>query len=270
MDLYLDNIDSLSDATIKTYNASYAKLTEMLGQPIEQSSTRNILKRVKDIPNPNTQKSVVVILKKMYPDVQEYQTLFRRLKTQIEVAKDQSLKKLNLPNVEELKSFMKEAYEMGEFKKFIINYLLIHYNVRNKDLDIIVTRTRHMIEDDKNYLYLAPSYVQYIRNDYKTVSTYGAKKFPIKSAKFTRAVEYFLEDESAKFLFNLKDAETHIAASTIGAKVRKYTFQELGESVYFKTIVLDLAKRGKTKELLVLSKRRGTDVQTIIDTYLKE
>ena len=214
--------------------------------------------------------TVVVILKKMYPDVQEYQTLFRRLKTRIEIAKDKGLKKLNLPSVEELKGFMNEAYELGEFKKFIINYLLIHYNVRNKDLDIIVTRQRELIDDDKNYLYLAPSYVQYIRNDYKTVSTYGPKKFSIKSAKFTQAVAMFLEDEWAKYLFNLKDAETHIATSTIGAKVRKYTFEEVGETMYFKAIVLDLARRGKTKELLVLSKRRGTDVQTIIDTYLKE
>ena len=79
-----------------------------------------------------------------------------------------------------------------------------------------------------------------------------------------------LEDERAKFLFNLKDAHTHIATSTIGTKVRKYTFQDLGETVYFKAIVLDMAKRGKTKELMTLSKRRGTDVQTIIDTYLKE
>ena len=90
----------------------------------------------------------------MDPDVQEYHTLFRRLKTQIEIEKNQNLKKLNLPSVEELKGFMNEAYDKGEFKKFIINYLLIHYNVRNKDLDIIVTRTRDMIEDDKNYIHL--------------------------------------------------------------------------------------------------------------------
>ena len=154
MELYLDNIDYLSEQTIRTYNYSYNKLTDMLGQPIEDSSTRTILRKVKEIPNPNTQKSLVVILKKMYPAVQEYHTLFRRLKTQIEIEKNQNLKKLNLPSVEELKGFMNEAYDKGEFKKFIINYLLIHYNVRNKDLDIIVTRTRDMIEDDKNYIHL--------------------------------------------------------------------------------------------------------------------
>ena len=37
MDFYLDNIESLSDQTIRTYNSSYNKLTEMLGQPIEES-----------------------------------------------------------------------------------------------------------------------------------------------------------------------------------------------------------------------------------------
>ena len=121
MELYLDNIDYLSEQTIRTYNYSYNKLTDMLGQPIEDSSTRTILRKVKEIPNPNTQKSLVVILKKMYPDVQEYHTLFRRLKTQIEIEKNQNLKKLNLPSVEELKGFMNEAYDKGEFKKFIIN-----------------------------------------------------------------------------------------------------------------------------------------------------
>lgn len=269
MDAFL-NLNELSESSIKTYNASYNKLTDLLGQPIEESNPRNIIRKINTVTNPNSQKALIVILRKMYPEVKAYHVMFRHLKKKIAEYKDKSLANLTLPSVFELKRFMDTAYLNGEYKKYIINYLLINFNVRNKDLDLIITTKRDLIDDDKNYLYVASSYISYIRNDYKTVKTYGEKRFPIKSTKFYRAVTNFLGEDETKYLFNLKDSEVHIAPSTIGKMVRKYTLDEVGESIYFKAIVLDLVKNGNTKQIDQLSRRRGTDVNTIIDSYLKE
>ena len=53
-------------------------------------------------------------------------------------------------------------------------------------------------------------------------------------------------------------------------KKKRHTFDGVGEAIYFKTIVLDYAKNNKIKQLQTLSKNRGTDLSTIVDTYLKE
>ena len=55
MDAFL-NLNELSESSIKTYNASYNKLTDLLGQPIEESNPRNIIRKINTVTNPNSQK----------------------------------------------------------------------------------------------------------------------------------------------------------------------------------------------------------------------
>ena len=133
----------------------------------------------------------------MYPEKREYFTLFVKLKKKIELLKEEKLDQLELPTIKELKDYLNAASKARDHKRFIINYLLIHFSVRNKDLDLIITDNKDVIDDENNYLYLANSYCMFIRNNYKTFKTYGQKKFPIKSTKFTRAVREFLSDSRA-------------------------------------------------------------------------
>ena len=89
------------------------------------------------------------------------------------------------------------------------------------------------------------------------------------AGRLTRVRE-FLGDSGTKYLFHLSDQETHISPTTIGNEVKKNTLRNVGEGVYFKAMVHDYAARGRAKDLATLSKRRGTDVETIISTYLKD
>ena len=121
------------------------------------------------------------------------------------------------------------------------------------------------LDNEGNFIYLAPSYARVLINDYKTVKTYGGKSFNIKSTKFYKACFEFLDgDTDGKYLIDEEKA------SNLSHIVKRHTFDGVGEAIYFKTIVLDHAKNNKIKQLQTLSKNRGTDLSTIVDTYLKE
>jgi hypothetical protein len=61
-----------------------------------------------------------------------------------------------------------EAYKKDEWKKYIVNYLMMQYGVRNKDLNLEIVKTKKEMTDGNNYLLLKKDKVVYIRDDYKT------------------------------------------------------------------------------------------------------
>ena len=84
-----------------------------------------------------------------------------------------------IPSLEEYKKYVEELYEKKEWKKYVINRLIGAFQVRNKDLDLTVTRDKNEIDDKTNWLLVEnnkkSAKITYIRNDYKTKDTYGTK-----------------------------------------------------------------------------------------------
>jgi hypothetical protein len=77
-----------------------------------------------------------------------------------------------LPKMYELKAHMNAMYEAERWRDYIVNYqihLLITFNTRNKDLDLlIVSRTTQAKKANENYLVLRKNDIMYIRRNYKT------------------------------------------------------------------------------------------------------
>ena len=93
-----------------------------------------------------------------------------------------------LKTVDELKTALDKLYDDREYKKYIINYLLINFHTRNQDLDLIITKTKRNMDDNKNYLLVRKSKIEFIRNNYKTKDLYGTKEYTITDKKFIDAV----------------------------------------------------------------------------------
>ena len=91
----------------------------------------------------------------------------------------------------------------------------------------------------KNYIVSRKNDYVYIRNDYKTFSKYGQKRFIFKSVPFGRAVKYF----------------------------KKYTYKNLTEGDYNKVAVSAITDIADIKQLEQLGDRRGTDLKTLITYY---
>ena len=75
--------------------------------------------------------------------------------------------KETLPSVD-FKQMLNGYYRDKQYKSFVILYLLLTYNTRNKDLVVRVVNNESDLNEKENFLFIREKDVVYIRNDYKT------------------------------------------------------------------------------------------------------
>ena len=105
--------------------------------------------------------------------------------------------------IKSLTKYLNRLYSNNEYQSYIINYLLINYNVRNLDLDLIVTddmKEYHNLgkKGDENVLFVGKNNAVYFyRNNYKTVKTYGPKAIRLSSVKLAKSIKGYMAQQQA-------------------------------------------------------------------------
>ena len=161
--------------------------------------------------------------------------------------KNDKLKK-TLPTVD-FKQMLNDYYRDKQYKKFVILYLLMDYNTRNKDLVVRVTNDQADLNPNENFIFIRDKDVIYIRNDYKTKDTYGMKQDIIKSRKFFNAIK-----KVDSLLENNNNLDRQVKAVTKG----------INQSTMIKMLV---AQNNNLKGIAKASKNRGTNMNTIASSY---
>ena len=171
---------------------------------------------------------------------------------------------IEFPPLDELKEYLEELYNNEEWEKYVLNYLLINYGVRNKDVDVFITDNSAIPDEDKNLLIVRGFSVDWVRNIYKTAKTYGQKVIKIKDEKFLDAVRKLPNNS---WLLNNKG--NHISESAVGKHIVRRTYMGLSEADIFKILVKDITTKGKNvlSNLNELSNYRGSSLVTIKDSY---
>ena len=154
----------------------------------------------------------------------------------------------NLPDID-FKQLLNTYYRNKQYKNFVILYLLLNYNTRNKDLVLRVVNNEDDINPNENFLFIRDKDVVYIRNDYKTNDTYGTKRYIIKSKKFFTAVQ-----ELDSLLIDNDNLDRQVKKVTGG----------INQSTLFKMLV---SKNNNLKSIAKASKARGTNMDTIASSY---
>ena len=175
-----------------------------------------------------------------------------RLNNQVSKMSDLKDKLLSLPEFQ--KELMK-SYEEGEWKKFIVNYLMMTYGVRNMDTDVeIVKSKKDATDSNQNYLIISKDKVIWIRNKYKTVKTFGQQTHEITDPEFVRAVK----KHGVGRLFT---------EGQISNSIRKLLIDKMNEARIFKMLIDDAYDKKDTIRINELSKSRGTSISTIKSFY---
>ena len=186
-----------------------------------------------------------------------------KLKTAIEKHHKEINDNLNLPTYGELTAYLDTLYKNNEHLKYVINYLLINYGVRNKDLDVIIVRDKKHITNDDNYFVVLKTRVIWVRNVYKTAGKYGSKSITIKNIKFMKSLNALQRGDNAPLLINASGGR--IADGTIGYFIQNLTLDRIGEGNIAKIIMEH--NKGNYNKLTELSNHRGTNVETLISRY---
>lgn len=268
IDVFMTSVDSKSKATQKAYRTQYNKLKKLLGKDISLSSQNAILGIAEDEEKANSKQALInigILVRRLYGLATD-KLENARSKTKDEIISQVKEKNTELtetlPTLNDLEEYTDYLYKEGKWTDFIINYLLINYQTRNKDLNFdIITRKKEATDNEKNYMWLDRNRAVFIRNNYKTSGTYGKKIDIITDKEFLTA----LKRVKACQKYNEACGTFIPTESNLGYYIKKATYNQIGEGAYFK--VLTNAFRGDLQKLQEMGQSRGTALDTIATNY---
>jgi hypothetical protein len=245
-----------SEKTKEGYTNLYRRLisSELFVYPINHTSEARIIQILNTFDKSKMPLlNVCILLKKHFNKSIVKLERYRQQQNikQLEIKKiENSVTIKHLPTVNTLNNHLNEMYTTQNYIGFIVNYILINLNTRNMDLVLGITRGKPS-DNTKNYLIIRSKDVLYIRNFYKTYNTYGQKRNVIKDRRFYKACV-------ALGLINL-----FYNSDNLTQCVTRYTYNELTEAEYFKSVLLEAPK----ERLLEMSNNRGSSINTILQYY---
>jgi hypothetical protein len=277
LEYFKESLVNQSPKTREVYTKKYNYIRKALGRDLRTLTVQEVLDFVQ---NYTTEKgkeatnntkagilNIIIMVKKLYIDTEtetqfdiDYSLLsaFREtLKTDIKHDMSVRNNKTEVHSIEMLQNYTEGLYISGLYKDYVINYLLINYYVRNEDLNLVITDSEDHDFTTGNWLVLEDPYeVVYIRNNYKTVRTYGQKRNVIVDPKFISAIRKLIAN-GTKTLTNKQHSY----------EIKKSTLNQVGESNYLKSIIHVAMQNNDVKLLHRIEEYRGTDIDTLIQNY---
>jgi hypothetical protein len=267
-----------SKVTQGVYDSMYRKLRALLqDEDVASVSQRRVIEVAESVDNRNTQQALIniayLIRKKEGMAIMELETFRKKnqklLEEKIFEANDNLIKKL--PSYDTLVDYINDLLKAKKYIQFVINYLLVYYQVRNADLvfDFVLLK-KDTKDDTKNYMYYNARMkrVHYIRNVYKTAKIvkpdgtttgYGQKINIIDDPKFVKVLRILAKEQRKA------DKPIVFIPNSDNYHIKKATYEGLGEGNIFKIVVNKF--RTDPNMLKQISNNRGTDINTILTSY---
>jgi len=268
-DEYAKSVD-IKESSIATYRNDYKRLIAILNKSVRTSSQKSIMDKINELDvSPNSKNNmfkIALIIRKFYnkptTKLEKNNSKNQNDLDDFNVNKKEELAK-SLPSSEDINNYLEELKnDENKIVEYIVNYLIINFNTRNKDLNVVITKLKSISnKPNDNYLYIntKKKQVEYIRNNYKTEDTYGKKINIIKDMDFINKINLLKQ----KYLLETKDKK-RISPVSLNKVISRMTLNNLGTGNYFKIMSSSVDK----KDLKMLSKNRGTSINTIIAHYI--
>ena len=269
---FVETKSNVSFVSMRNYKSQYSKLFKLLGgnMPIASFSQKQIIKTVKTLSNPNGQQALLNIAIQVLRMSGNEPTELTELRDNNKV-KIKDLTKLKnvelaatLPSYDDLIAHIDSLFDSNNWTDYVINYLLVNFQVRNKDLLFdIVLKKKDMVDTTKNYMWWNRSLkkIVYIRNNYKTVGTYGVKENIITDPNFILAIKRIMAHQKANELSGVFIPNE----SQLGYYICKASFNKICEGKTVKIVINHF--RNNIDKLKEISNNRGTSVDTLLSNY---
>lgn len=263
MQEYIEKQDKISDQTKKTYIQTAKTLPFNI-----TTSQPTIIKKLKELyNNPNTLSlylnMIILVRRHLNLEHEKLIKLRNDLRTEIIKLRKENMTstKSELPTYNEINEKLNELVGI----RYILNYLLITYGLRNKDINLLYVNKLPSNKEDENYLVQTKNSIKLDINDYKTDSTFGNKSITITDKKFKEELNKLnLKDNS--YILPKRDG-SKLKVNSFNDKVLSLTIDGLGETKIFKILVKHLLDKKDFNKLEDLVNSRGTSLSTIMKSY---
>jgi len=268
---YLDHIKKekkLSQGTITTYTN--------IGKNLDFSimlSQKTLIQKLKDLyDNPNTLQlylNMIILIRRYNDEPTDMLVKLRNsLRDDIIKTRKENLDKLDdkLPS----KSYIIEQLNNMSGLRYILNYLIIHHALRNKDMNLkIIENEKDMDDKDQNYMLInkKKKMIKLFINDYKTDTKYGTKEIKITDQDFYKNVLKVFNENESKNLLHLRNGDKIKSISTLNDKILNLTIDNLGQNKIVKVMIKDLLNNKSFDKLEQLSRDRGTSLDVLLKSY---
>lgn len=256
------NEKQISESSKKVYLSLLKRMTKANFKiPTKANEKLTYVKQhVSSFDNPNTRLDmlnlIIVIRNELELSIEKLKEYRKELKQQ---QKAHQVTKMvdagdKLMTYDDFVKALQEAYNKQEWKKYIVNYLIMTYGVRNKDLNLEIVKTKKEMKEGNNYLLLKKDKVIFIRDDYKTHKTYGKKTHEIHDKLFYEAVK---KTGLGKL----------IAEQQISNGLRKLYINKMGEAKIFKMMIDKYYDDADSASIKRLAADRGTSLSVVQGFY---
>ena len=268
-DDFIVNLDRpVTPGTAKAYRSQYLTIRANFDKPLFEVSNSEFIEYVNKATTKagkpltvNTQKNLmnIMVMVKKQIDEDQYKELYElreKLREDVSTelkAKHENLDTDNMVKYDELVQYLK----LQTHASYIINYILLHFCVRNRDLNVTIDELKDEIPNEGNWLLIAADKVIFVRNDYKTHNTYGVLVFDITQKLFAKYVKQLYKRGDTKLL----------KSKTFDKEIKGYTLKGLSETQICKTVVYHFLTNNRYSEVLEISKRRGTSLEALLQNY---
>ena len=272
----------VSLATLDKYIKQYEFMTNSYnksGDWVSKSSERDLINLIKKMDvKPSGQLNylnIFFMIKSMNQQPTDEilkfrETLFKRKDKQTE-QKIEEKQTQKLPSYAEVEKFINELYKDGDLIRYLYNYLIFTYGLRNKDVNLSIIQADKFNKLDvkekqgNNFLVVKKTECELIVDDYKTRNTYGTKNIKIRSRKILKVCQSLKDGPIL-----LKANGSHVSNDELSYYIRLFQNQDfhLTEADYFKINVLYIQTQPNPLKLLKdIAQTRGTQSITNLNQY---
>jgi hypothetical protein len=254
--------------TMKAYRSQYLIIRSNFDKPLIEVSNKEFTEYLDNATTKagkpltiNTQKNLMntMVMVKKQVNEKEYKELYEmreKLRENINSElkeKHENLDTDNMIKYDELVQYLK----LQTNTSYIINYILLYYCTRNRDLNLTIDERKDKIPDTGNWLLIDKDKVIFARNDYKTYNTYGQLVFNITNKTFIKYAKQLYKKGDTKLLKSI----------SFDKEIRGYTMRGLSETDICKIVVYHFLTNNRYSEVLEISKRRGSSLEALLQNY---
>ena len=247
------NLQGLSEKTIAEHSRGLCKFSKIGGDL--KWSENEIVDFIKENYNEGSERKIISSTISKYRHYKGkpndlIRDFLRQANAEASLLQRQKNDKLKetLPSVD-FNKLLNGYYRDKQYKSFVILFLLLTYNTRNKDLVVRVVNNESDLNEKENFLFIREKDIVYIRNNYKTKDSYGTKRDVIKAKKFFNAVQ-----EVDSLLIDNNNLDRQVKKVTGG----------INQSSMFKIMI---ATNNNLKSIVKASRNRGTKMEIIGTNY---